>query len=68
MPSGWAATRARVLQRDDYRCRRCGNLAAEAHHTVPGVEDERLIIALCGPCHLVITLAQAAAARALARP
>jgi 5-methylcytosine-specific restriction endonuclease McrA len=68
MPPGWPATRARVLHRDNYRCRRCGNLANEVHHTEPGNEDEDMMLSMCSPCHLAVTLAQAAAARALARP
>ena len=66
MPPGWAATRARVLARDGHRCRDCGAPATEVHHTVPGVEAEHLLVSLGGPCHLVITLAQARAARGLA--
>ena len=63
MPPGWAATRARVLRRDP-TCRLC--LAApstEAHHTLPGVEDEATIVGACAPCHRAVTQAQAAAAR-----
>ncbi len=68
MPPGWGATRAKVLQRDGYRCRRCGHLANEVHHVEPGNEAEDMLVSLCSTCHLAITLAQAAAARALARP
>jgi 5-methylcytosine-specific restriction endonuclease McrA len=57
-----------VLHRDGYRCRRCGSLANEVHHVEPGNEDEAMMVSLCPDCHLAVTLAQAAAARALARP
>jgi 5-methylcytosine-specific restriction endonuclease McrA len=68
MPPGWSATRARILKRDGHRCRSCGAPAAEVHHLEPGNESDDMLVSLCEPCHLPISLAQAAAARELARP
>jgi 5-methylcytosine-specific restriction endonuclease McrA len=68
MPPGWSSTRERIMKRDGYACRSCGAPAAEVHHLVPGAESDELLVALCEPCHLPISLAQAAAARAAARP
>ena len=67
MPPGWPTTRARILHRDGHRCRQCAAPATEVHHTVPGAEDDALLWSMCAPCHLAITSAQAAAARALTR-
>jgi 5-methylcytosine-specific restriction endonuclease McrA len=70
MPAGWDATRAAVLARD-VTCRlrlAChGAPAAEVHHAVPGSEAPADLWGVCGPCHQIVTAAQAAAARALAR-
>ena len=63
MPPGWAATRARILRRDRYRCRGCGAPATEVHHAVPGCEESWSLLALCATCHRAISQAQATAAR-----
>jgi 5-methylcytosine-specific restriction endonuclease McrA len=68
MPSGWDATRGRVLTRDGHVCRWCGALATEAHHTEQGNEDESTIVALCPACHAAESKRQAIEARRLARP
>jgi 5-methylcytosine-specific restriction endonuclease McrA len=65
MPPGWARTRRRILARDGHRCRACGGLATEVHHTIPGTEADDTLVSLCHPCHRVITAAQALAARGL---
>jgi 5-methylcytosine-specific restriction endonuclease McrA len=65
MPRGWARTRARILRRDGHRCRACGGVATEVHHTIPGAEADDLLVALCHPCHAALTAQQALAARGL---
>lgn len=52
------AIRARVLKRDNYRCRSCGNKELEAldpHHFVfrsqSGSDEEDNLITLCRRCH-----------------
>jgi hypothetical protein len=68
MPPGWTATAARILRRDPV-CRLCWLApSAEVHHTRPGVEDDAWLLGVCSPCHLQVTLAQAALARRLAQP
>lgn len=59
-----AAVRAAVLQRDNYRCRRCGkeeNLTL--HHVIPrgrgemggGLHTESNLVTVCWmPCHMLI--------------
>jgi hypothetical protein len=67
MPPGWQATRRRILRRDPV-CRACRLApATEVHHTDPPAEDDDHLAGLCSPCHLVLTQAQAAEARRLAR-
>ena len=63
---GWEAVRERVLERDGYRCRRCGyhrppdvevrfGRALQAHHLVPraagGPDHPENLVTLCRPCH-----------------
>lgn len=51
----WRPLRARVLDRDDYTCRNCGEAATQAHHlTYERFWHERLddLAASCGPCNL----------------
>ena len=69
MPRGWAATRRRILRRDPI-CRLCASApATEVHHVLgAGYEADVFLLGVCHPCHLVVTQAQAAAARAAARP
>jgi 5-methylcytosine-specific restriction endonuclease McrA len=56
------------MARDHGTCRHCGAPASEVHHLVPGLESDAYLVALCSPCHRVITAAQAAAARRAAAP
>lgn len=54
-----AELRRRVLARDGFRCRRCGQTAGSVHHRLPrsrgGPDDERNLVSLCGDgvqgCH-----------------
>ena len=51
----WPEIRKKVLKRDDYKCRRCGNPAKSIHHIIPWREN-RLnhntnLITLCQSCH-----------------
>lgn len=63
LPVDWARRRILVLQRDRYRCRRCGATATEVDHVVPG-DDHRLtnLQALCKRCHGSKTGTEGAAA------
>jgi hypothetical protein len=63
MPSGWRATQRRILARDGGRCRNCGGIATEVHHSQDGREDDNSLISLCHGCHASITAAKARAAR-----
>ena len=63
MPPGWAATRARILRRDRYRCRGCGAPATEVHHAVPGCEEDWSLLSVCHQCHQAVTRAQQALTR-----
>ena len=62
MPPGWAATRRRVLARDQERCQICGGAASEVHHLDHRETDDGLV-SLCHGCHAAITQARALAAR-----
>ncbi|MDE0520928.1 MAG: HNH endonuclease [Boseongicola sp.] len=54
----WARARLACLQRDGYRCRRCGKASAlEAHHVTPlekggAAYDLANLEALCRGCHI----------------
>lgn len=59
-PDNWAELRLRVLERDGYRCRKCGaNLRGvfyrEVHHIIPlargGTNLLSNLISLCSCCH-----------------
>ncbi len=69
-PRGWAATRRRILDRDQGVCWICGRPGADqVDHKVPlaqgGTEDDSNLGAVHGePCHAVKTAREAAAARA----
>ena len=63
MPPGWAATRARILRRDRYRCRGCGAPATEVHHAVPGCEEDWSLLSVRHQCHQAVTRAQQALTR-----
>ncbi|MCY4002498.1 MAG: HNH endonuclease [Rhodospirillales bacterium] len=62
----WARTRRQVLERDGYRCVRCGKAGKlEADHRVPLTRDPRQdpynpagCQALCRDCHLRKTAAE----------
>lgn len=52
----WERLRTYVLERDEYKCRKCGSaINVEVHHIkypeVWGEEDPRDLIALCHDCH-----------------
>ena len=51
----WKSKRERVLQRDDHRCRACGDAQAlEVHHkSYQNIGDEPLfeLVAVCRECH-----------------
>ena len=57
----WEQTRAYVLKRDCYLCRRCGRLAEEVHHirhlTPENIGDVKItlnpenLMSLCKACH-----------------
>ena len=52
----YAELRQRVLQRDAWRCQRCGSLRnLEVHHvrfrSSLGDDSEENLITLCGSCH-----------------
>jgi hypothetical protein len=51
-------TRAQVLRRDAYSCRRCGSTGElTLHHVIPrrrgGGDSEDNLVVLCEPCHLL---------------
>ena len=56
-PREWAALRARVLERDDWRCRKCGRPAwrLEVDHVRPlmdgGGNELGNLQTLCAHCH-----------------
>jgi 5-methylcytosine-specific restriction endonuclease McrA len=52
----WAGIRRRVLDRDGFKCKRCGGRATQVHHkkyvtkALTG-DTLGLLVSLCGPCH-----------------
>lgn len=54
-PSGWVATRIRVLARDGRRCRYCGDYADTVDHVIPrvkgGTHDDSNLVAACRSCN-----------------
>jgi len=52
----WRNIRARVLERDGWRCRYCGGPANHVDHVVPlargGIDHERNLAASCRRCNL----------------
>lgn len=66
-PPHWTATRRRILQRDRRTCQQCGAPATEVDHITRGVEADWNLRSLCARCHRAKTLAEAQAARRLAR-
>lgn len=67
LPPDWRRLRLRVLRRDRWRCRTCGQPATEVDHIVPstagGSDAMTNLQALCRRCHSTKTLAEAQAAR-----
>lgn len=72
VPRVTARWRKLVLQRDGWRCRKCGEPATEADHIISRAVAPDLVNdpdngqALCARCHQAKTLAEAAAGRARA--
>jgi 5-methylcytosine-specific restriction endonuclease McrA len=55
------ATRKEVLRRDQYRCRRCGDMELanlQLHHVIfrsqRGGHDEDNLVTICGMCHRLL--------------
>lgn len=67
MPRGWSMLRARVLVRDDYRCRRCGAFANQVDHVIPrsrgGPDTMANLESLCETHHRAKSNDEAAQAR-----
>ena len=63
----WERVRRVVLDRDGWRCQRCGGYGKEADHIVPleqggAMFDQSNLQCLCRDCHIAKTLAEAEAA------
>ena len=59
MPN-WESIRAKVLERDQLRCKLCGkNPSAQVHHIQSrkkgGTNDLDNLITLCGRCHMLLS-------------
>lgn len=66
-PPRWDRTRARILDRDGYRCRNCGAPATHVDHIDrDGGENDSNLQSLCQDCHRRKTSSEAHAARRLA--
>lgn len=53
----WFDIRNRILKRDGFKCRKCGNPATQVHHLTYehlGHELDEDLISICRPCHLFI--------------
>jgi len=53
----WHALVPIIRERDDYKCRRCGDWGKEVDHIVPiraggAMWDENNLQVLCTPCHI----------------
>lgn len=71
-PAGWTALAGTILARDPW-CRACHAAPSqEVNHIVGrkqgGSDDPSNLEGLCRPCHALVTAAQAAEGRRLARP
>lgn len=55
LPADWTATQRRILARDHYRCRSCGQRATEVDHIVPafegGDDEDANLQSMCVRCH-----------------
>ena len=55
---GWEQLRRQSLERDGYRCRRCGKRPRklDVHHIIPwGVaQSHKDLVTLCSGCHLLL--------------
>lgn len=51
----WWSIRKKVLERDNYKCVKCGQPAQEVHHLIPlskgGTTTLSNLISLCKDCH-----------------
>ncbi|HXF36352.1 MAG TPA: HNH endonuclease signature motif containing protein [Actinomycetota bacterium] len=67
LPRGWGRLRREALERDGWRCRRCGGPAQEVDHVVPahlgGTDDPSNLAAVCRRCHASKTAKEARARR-----
>jgi 5-methylcytosine-specific restriction protein A len=68
LPPGWQLTRARILERDDYRCYICGVPGCRAvDHIRPvsqgGSDDDANLAAICDRCSKHKTALEANAAK-----
>jgi 5-methylcytosine-specific restriction protein A len=67
LPRGWPRLRLAVLERDGWRCYRCGGRATEVDHIVPvhlgGSDEPENLAATCRRCHASKTGREAQAAR-----
>ena len=63
-PKGWAATRARILKRDEHTCRACGRPGNEVDHIDNlGDDSDNNLWVLCHVCHAAKTNAEALESR-----
>ena len=80
LPANWAVIRKKVLDRDGHRCRvvvdgvRCPAPATEVHHLIEAgrnggrdLDEERFLVAICGPHHQILTQKFAAEQQSLRR-
>lgn len=67
LPRDWPSIRRAVLERDGWRCYRCGAAADEVDHVVPaylgGTDDPSNLAAICRRCHAQKTGREARAAQ-----
>ena len=57
----WKSIRARVLERDNYKCRLCGKHATQVHHRHYGIRTMKgktltHLMSVCGGCHQKIEI------------
>lgn len=71
-PSNWSTTRQSALKRDGHQCVQCGKAATDVDHIRPvslgGSWSLDNLQSLCGSCHMVKTMREAADRQARMRP